>query len=95
MIGNLQFNGSIEVSTRFNHKVVLLESQNEHKDELSDTTRKVRGGKRGGRGKGRSSGNTHYYHHHNHTANSASATTVSARTHFGVSTFFLCMSFWL
>ena len=95
MIGTLQGNGSIhEVSTRFNHKVVLLESQNEHKDESSDTIRKGRGGKRGGRGKGRSSGNTHYYHH-NHTANSASATTFSARTHFCVSTFFLCMSFWL
>jgi len=94
MIGNLQGNGSIEVSTRFNHKVVPLESQNEHKYELFVTIRKGRGGKRGGRGKGRSSGNTYYYHH-NHTANSASATTFSAGSHFCVSTFILCMSFWL
>jgi len=55
MIGNLDGNGNIEVSTRLNHGVALMES-NEHKHELSVTIRKGGGGKGGGGGGGRGRG---------------------------------------
>ncbi|KAL5072340.1 hypothetical protein RYX36_011324 [Vicia faba] len=49
MVGNLYGNGNIGVSTR------LVESNNEHKHELSVTIRKGGGGGRGG-GRGRGGG---------------------------------------
>ncbi|PNX75361.1 hypothetical protein L195_g031295, partial [Trifolium pratense] len=50
--GNLDGKGNLEVSTRLNHKVVLMENNNENKHELSVTIRRGGGGGRGGGGKG-------------------------------------------
>lgn len=52
MIGKLYGNENTKDSTRLNHKVVLVESENEHKHELSITIRKGGGGGRGGGGGG-------------------------------------------
>ncbi|CAK8574492.1 unnamed protein product [Lathyrus sativus] len=54
MIGNLDGSGNIEVSTRLNHEVVSMESNNEHKHGLSVIIRK--GGSGGGGGGGRGGG---------------------------------------
>jgi len=109
MIGNLDGNGNIEVSTRLNHSVAMMET-NEHKHELSVTIRKGGGGKGGGgrgRGRGRGvgagagagiigagviGGSTAY--HGSHRSNS-SASSLSAGPYVCVSTFILCLSFWL
>jgi len=80
---------------------VLVESQNEHKHELSCTARKGRAGRGGGRSGGRASGfvnrGHNRYNHHNHYNHSNhqnnSATTLSARTHLCVLIFILCLSF--
>ncbi|XP_004507039.1 uncharacterized protein [Cicer arietinum] len=47
-----EFIGNIEVSTRLNDKVEVVESKNKHKHELSFTIRKGGGGGRGGGGGG-------------------------------------------
>lgn len=117
MIGSLDGNGNIEVSTRLNHRVAMMES-NEHKHELSVTIRKGGGGKGGGGGGGRGAGgrgrgigrgvgagagagiigagviggSTAY--HGSHRSNS-SAPSLSAGPYVCVSTFLLCLSFWL
>ncbi|KAK2378508.1 hypothetical protein QL285_066404 [Trifolium repens] len=108
--GNLDGNGNIEVSTRLNRKVVLMESHNENKHELSVTIRRGggggKGGGRGGGGRGRAAGggaaagiigagviggSTYRGTHHSNS----SATLLSAVPHVCVSTFILCLSFWL
>jgi hypothetical protein len=106
MIGNLDGNGNIEVSTRLNRKVVLMESHNENKHELSVTIRRGGGGGKGGGGRGRAAGggaaagiigagviggSTYRGTHHSNS----SATLLSAVPHVCVSTFILCLSFWL
>ncbi|GAU25584.1 hypothetical protein TSUD_260180 [Trifolium subterraneum] len=105
MVGNLYRNGNIEVSTR-----LIMESNNEHKHELSVTIRKGGGAKGGGgRGGGFGIGRTggaaaagvgagvgtgvivdHGTHHSN-----SSATSFYAVPYFYVSTFILCVNFWL
>jgi hypothetical protein len=110
MVGNLYGNDNMEVSTRLNHKVVIMESNNEHKHKLSVTIRKgggLRGGgaRGGGFGIGRAGGAAaagvgagvgtgvivdHGTHHSN-----SSATSLYAGPYFYVSTFILCVNFWL
>ncbi|KEH28564.1 putative GRP family [Medicago truncatula] len=97
--GSLDGNGNIEVSTRLNHRVAMMES-NEHKHELSVTIRKGGGIGRGvGAGAGAGiigagviGGSTAY--HGSHRSNS-SAPSLSAGPYVCVSTFLLCLSFWL
>ncbi|CAI8601443.1 unnamed protein product [Vicia faba] len=54
--GNLDGNGNIKVSTRLNHKVAIMESNNEHRHGLSVTIRKGGSGGGGGGGRGGGSG---------------------------------------
>jgi hypothetical protein len=107
MVGNLYGNGNMEVSTRFNHKVLIMESNNEHKHKLSVTIRKgggSRGGgaRGGGFGLGRAGGAAAagvgagvstgvIVNHGTHHSNS-SATSLYAGPYFYVSTFILCVN---
>jgi len=99
MIGKLDGNGNMEVSTKLNHKVVMMES-NEHKHELSVTVRKGGGLGRGiGRGVGPGiigagviGGSTAYDRSHH---SNSSASSLSAGPYVCVSTFILCLSLWL
>jgi hypothetical protein len=103
MVGNLYGNGNMEVSTRFNHKVLIMESNNEHKHKLSVTIRKGGGSRGGGFGLGRAGGAAaagvgagvstgvivdHGTHHSN-----SSATSLYEAPYFYVSTFILCVNF--
>ncbi|KEH28565.1 hypothetical protein MtrunA17_Chr4g0001901 [Medicago truncatula] len=95
----LNGNGNIQVSTRLNRGVVMMES-NEHKHELSVTIRKGGGIGRGiGRGVGGGvigagviGGSTTYDRSHH---SNSSASSLSAGPYVCVSTFILCLSFWL
>jgi len=91
----LNGNGNIEVPTKLNHRVAMMES-NEHKHELSVTIRKGGGIGRGVGGgiigAGVIGGSTAYdgSHHSN-----SSASSLSAGPYVCVSTFILCLSFLL
>lgn len=94
----LNGNGNMEVSTKLNHRVAMMES-NEHKHELSVTIRKGGGKGRGiGRGAGAGiigagviGGSAYDRSHHSNS----SASSLSAGPYVCVSTFILCLSFWL
>ncbi|KAK2378505.1 hypothetical protein QL285_066402 [Trifolium repens] len=90
LLGNLYGNGNMEVSTRLNHKGVIMESNNEHKHKLSVTIRKgfglgtAAGGAAAGVGTGVVVA-THEY-------SNSSATSLYAGPYFYVSTFILCVN---
>ncbi|WJX48675.1 hypothetical protein P8452_35208 [Trifolium repens] len=90
LLGNLYGNGNMEVSTRLNHKVVIMESNNEQKHKLSVTIRKGFGLGRAGGGAAAGVGTgvvvtTHQY-------SNSSATSLYAGPYFYVSTFILCVN---